>query len=202
MFNQSSSSLSSSSPSSVVSPPISRRHGRHCCLLRPIARLIEQIWRHFLPFAPLAHLISILLLILPDLVFRPADELRADVETAYANTTACRLRPINASSAASSSCLVDSLFAPVEGLFSKLVATDASTTTTTTTIPTVTPSFDKEYFARQIDTYSLELVSLCLAFATISIRYGSVFWYTNKTLSYIITFVGLVNHVFNIYVQI
>lgn len=175
-----------SSPSAVAVPPVSGQNCR-CRCLRPLARLAELVWRHFLPFAPLAHLASILLLVLPDLVYTPGDELRADIDEAYANTTACRQLGNS-----SSQCLLNRLFAPDGGLLAKLLPLNVETATSATVTATASSGvvFHKEHFLRQVDLYSVELVSLCLAYATLSIRYGSVFWYTNKTLSYIITFIG------------
>lgn len=84
-----------------------------------------------------------------------------------------------------SNCIVDVFFKPNSGLLAKFLTSAAVNTTTSNDLY-------KEYFFDQIRIYAIEIISLSLAFATLSIRYGSVFWYTNKTLSYIITLIGLV----------
>ena len=50
--------------------------------------------------------------------------------------------------------------------------------------------YDSTLLLNEIYGFSFELISISLALASIYIRYGSVFWFTNKTLSFLITFIG------------
>lgn len=38
--------------------------------------------------------------------------------------------------------------------------------------------------------YRFELISLGLALGSMFLRYGSVFWFTNKALAFLVTFIG------------
>jgi len=51
------------------------------------------------------------------------------------------------------------------------------------------------FILHQIDQFKFELASLVLALVSIYIRYGSVFWFTNKSLSFFITFIGIISSV-------
>lgn len=186
------SSSSSDSASSISSTSIKRKR-RGCRCITGLRRLCELMWRHFLPFAPLAHILSVVILILPDLVYPAVHSVRDRIDRAYANTSDCFRQEgginINVENAINisraSNCIVDVFFKPNSGLLAKFLTSAAVNTTTSNDLY-------KEYFFDQIRIYAIEIISLSLAFATLSIRYGSVFWYTNKTLSYIITLIGLV----------
>lgn len=181
---------SSDSASSISSTSIKRKR-RGCRCITGLRRLGEHMWRHFLPFAPLAHILSVVILILPDLVYPAVHSVRDRIDRAYANTSDCFRQEgfINAENAfnisRASNCIVDVFFKPNSGLLAKFLTSAAVNTTGSNDLY-------KEYFFDQIRIYAIEIISLSLAFATLSIRYGSVFWYTNKTLSYIITLIGLV----------
>lgn len=178
-------SLTTDSASSTESSTSPTRNSdlnksKTCCsrflnLLKSFLNLIQLCWRHFLPLNSFLHLISILLLLIPDMIYEPANFLLKELNNA--NNRSCS----DLSSANTSFCLVDKLYNPTDGVFAKLRINIAD----------VNSHIEQTYFYLQIQTYKFELISFCLAFLTISIRYGAVFWYTNKVLSYLITLVGL-----------
>ena len=50
--------------------------------------------------------------------------------------------------------------------------------------------YETSSFGAEIGEFKFELISIGLALVTMYIRYGSVFWFTNKTLSFLVTFIG------------
>jgi hypothetical protein len=50
-------------------------------------------------------------------------------------------------------------------------------------------TFDRSLLNQQAILYRYEIASVVLALLTICIKYGNVFWYTNKYLSFLVTFV-------------
>lgn len=70
------------------------------------------------------------------------------------------------------------------GFYMKLVASAQVTGESTT-------AFDNmDNIINQSFVYRFELISLGLALLSTFIRYGSVFWFTNKALAFLLTFVG------------
>lgn len=52
-------------------------------------------------------------------------------------------------------------------------------------------AFDNmDTFLNQSFVYRFELISLGLALGSTFLRYGSVFWFTNKALAFLVTFIG------------
>lgn len=134
--------------------------------------LIEVIWRHFLPANSFFHLISILLLIFSRIVFNDS---RKTMQT-YSTIKSCLT---TTTSTSSSSCLLNFYSIQANQSMSVFFNTDESN-------PNIF------YFIEQIIVYTFELISICLSFVSIYIRYGSVFWFTNKSLSFLITFIGFI----------
>ena len=52
--------------------------------------------------------------------------------------------------------------------------------------------YDTSSFFNEINEFRFELSSIILAIISMYIRYGSVFWFTNKTLSFLVTFIGFI----------
>ena len=52
--------------------------------------------------------------------------------------------------------------------------------------------YDTSALLGDIDEFKFELISICLAIITMYMRYGSVFFFTNKTLSFLVTFIGFI----------
>ena len=113
--------------------------------------ILASVYRHFLPFNSLCHLISILLLLFSELAFpKICDKLKIDNNS--------------------------------------------------TNLTTVNES--RLGYSELVFEYRFEALSIILALISLFIRYGSVFWFTNKCLSLLITLIGFiasVEQVFQIY---
>ena len=132
--------------------------------------LLDIIWRHFLPANSFCHLVSILLLIFSRIIFNET----SSTLHSYSIIKACLTNKM-----ISGPCLLNFFLTEANqsiGLFYSMDDSSANTF----------------FISEQISNYKFELISICLAFISIYIRYGSVFWFTNKPLSFLITFIGFI----------
>jgi hypothetical protein len=67
--------------------------------------------------------------------------------------------------------------------------TSPTSATTTTTVNNIELTFDRSLLSQQAALYKYEVASVAVALLTLCIKYGNVFWYTNKYLSFLVTFV-------------
>jgi hypothetical protein len=129
------------------------------CLSRIFVSIMSTFkltFRHFLPFNSFFHLLSILLLIFPDLVYQnSAHEYLTCSNGPQAASCHFDLKPRNISN------------------IREII-------------------YDTSLFYNEINEFKFELTSIILAIISMYIRYGSVFWFTNKTLSFIVTFIGFI----------
>lgn len=136
------------------------KQNRTCKCLRSVCssvmRLFKLTWRHFLPFNSFFHLLSILLLILPNLVYQNSTQDYLTCSNDMPQTSPC--------------------------IFHLKV----------TNISAREIVYDTSSFFKEINEFRFELSSIILALISMYIRYGSVFWFTNKTLSFLITFIGFI----------
>ncbi|CAF0778225.1 unnamed protein product [Brachionus calyciflorus] len=139
---------------------------------------LSLIWRHFLPVSSVLHLLSILTLLIQDLIYEPTDLILNDLNSIQ-NSTCPGTRNMT-------QCFID--------IFLKYKTETSGEFT-----------FEKSYIYEKFLEFKFEIVSIGLAYLTLSIRYGAVFWYTNKTLSYLISLVGLIctiEQLFQLYIFI
>lgn len=132
--------------------------------------LLEILWRHFLPVNSFCHLVSILLLIFSRIIF---DETSTTLRS-YSIIKGCLTNKL-----ISGPCLLSFFLTKANqsiGLFYN--GNDSSPNTL--------------YISQQISSFGFELISICLALICIYLRYGSVFWFTSKPLSFLITFIGFI----------
>lgn len=134
-----------------------------------ITDFLEILWRHFLPISHFCHLISILLLIFSRIIFVNS------ISQSYDSLSGCFIKSNNSSMPV---CLVNYYVD-----LAKAAQQPAESATT----------FDNTGFIlKQLDLYKFEIASFGLASISIYIRYGAVFWFTNKSLSFLLTFIGLI----------
>jgi hypothetical protein len=72
------------------------------------------------------------------------------------------------------------------------LSSSASMGASTITSGSVRHLYDSVSLLNKLNDYQVEIVSLIAAMITMYIRHGSVYWFTNKTLSFLITFIGFI----------
>jgi hypothetical protein len=163
------SSLNYSSSSMNETTKQQQQRSKFNCL-KSIGNLIGLIYRHFLPLSSFFHLLSILVLLIPDLLFNNFNILNFHH---HLNTSSNNLTTTTFCSTSNNNTLPDCL-------------THLNSLLNTTSHDLM---FDKSLLNQQLINYRYEILSVALAFLTMSIRYGNVFWYSNKSLSFLITFI-------------
>jgi hypothetical protein len=146
---------------------------RSCCCFcwRPLSKLFETMWAHFLPISHFCHLISIMLLIFSKIIFAES------TSSLYSLAERC----FEQSKSVFIPCLID--FYVTLARNSSLVINDE--------LPWVwNNSAATSFILVQFIEYKFEILSFGLACASLFIRYGAVYWFTNKSLSFLITFIG------------
>lgn len=134
-------------------------------ILKLCRRIIALIWRHFLPINSILHLMSVILLLVQDLIYDQNTIIIKQINSLLIES--CPSQNLT-------QCLIDILIN---------LKSDNQTENW----------FENSFLIEKLNKYKLEFVSIILAYITISIRYGSVFWYTNKTLAYAISSIGVFN---------
>ncbi|RMZ97703.1 tincar-like isoform X1 [Brachionus plicatilis] len=133
--------------------------------VKHLGKLFSLIWRHFLPINSTLHLMSIFFLLVQDLIYHQEALVAREINSLL--NTSCRSQNFT-------QCLIDILV---------MLKSENSAETL----------FQNPFLVHILTKFKLELISITLAYLSISIRYGSVFWYTNKTLAYAISSIGLFN---------
>lgn len=157
----------SSSSMSSSDDQITKNKKCSCSCASFVTDLFKLVYRHSLPFSSTFHLISILCLILPDLLFA---------------STRHRANYFDQSSSFNRSMCVNATtpFNPFTCLLriQENKSSDGEEA-----------RFERSMMSQQLGEYRYEVASVILALATLAIKYGNVFWYTNKTLSFLVTLV-------------
>jgi hypothetical protein len=123
--------------------------------------------------------LSIIFLLVQDLIYEPADAVLAEIN-----------------SLPNSTCLTQNMTQCVLDIILKYKSENNAE------LPF---HFEKSFLYAKLVEFKLEVLSLALAYVTLSARYGSVYWYTNKCLSYIIAVIGLfctIEQLFQLYIFI
>lgn len=149
---------------------ISHNHGDSKRKQSCFTNLFAIIWRHYLPVNSFCHLISILLLLFSRIIFDDSVKTTSN----YSTIKQCLVNKL-----LSTSCLLNFFLMQTKQTITAFYTLDDS-------------NINTFYLLDQIFNYKFELISICLAYISIYIRYGSVFWFTNKCLSFLITFIGFI----------
>lgn len=143
------------------------KNKKKCCWFS-VTSLLETLWRHFLPASHFSHLIAILLLFLSRIIFSDS------ISNSYGEISGCFAAK---NSTTLPNCVLE-CFIRRANLTQR--ATDATT------------AFQNiGFLLKQCELFKFEILSYALACSSLYIRYGSVFWFTNKSLSFLVTFIGL-----------
>ena len=133
------------------------------CCLHSVANVFDTLWRHFLPINHFCHLISILLLMFVRIIF----------DNSLINVA---IKDCIGQNNSDASCILNVFLNLSSSLVDKMPVDQ-----------------DLTYVIwNECLAYKFELISYGLACVTIYIRYGAVYWFTNKSLSFLITFIGFI----------
>ncbi len=157
-----------------------------------------------MPIGPFCHLISLLALLIPDLIFHsiltqrlnhkrciPDKELTShelnhmllNLNTSFFHSDHPHQSPTNVTQ-----CLLVNFF---------IFILKPSNSNNSNQL-----MYETWFLLEELNLYKLELISLACALLVMFTRYGSVFWHTNKFLAFLVTFIGLlasVQQIFQLY---
>jgi hypothetical protein len=186
---------SSSSISSLTSTNDSTTTSKKKCCSKekacsPIKNILNILWSHFLPISSFSHLISVLALIITDLIFQNNFKKILNYKSCTNNKDLTNqelnylLLNFN---------LTNNFYNEYQqGNLTQCLLTNFFTYLLKPINQNTNLIYDTNFLLEQIDLYKLELASITIAMLTMFTRYGSTFWFTNKTLSFLITFIGLI----------